>query len=340
MNKICIVIPYFGKWPNWFGFFLKSCEFDPTVNWLIYTDCKTPESHPKNIEFIKSTLNDFNKLASKKLGFEINVRNPYKICDFRPAFGVIFGDYLKGYGFWGHGDLDVIYGNIRRFITDDILKKYDIITSLKEHIVGHFTLFKNTQKINEIFKNEPNYNLVFKSEADYIFDEKRDIALRLVYKKPLKFKTLTIKGMTKLVEELENKNQIKTYFDDLIADASHQHKKFKLIFNKGKLFEEKTNKEFLYFHIHRLKDIVFCQENHNIPDLFYITSKKIFYNEKIRKKEKILRIIKIVKKSIKTSLNDFLGDLGAYLWNNYPKIYYKLKKKGTILMPEQYKINV
>jgi phosphoribosylformimino-5-aminoimidazole carboxamide ribonucleotide (ProFAR) isomerase len=34
LKKICFVIPYFGKWPNCFKFFLKSCEFNQTINWL------------------------------------------------------------------------------------------------------------------------------------------------------------------------------------------------------------------------------------------------------------------------------------------------------------------
>ena len=49
------------------------------------------------------------------------------------------------YDFWGYCDIDLIFGNIRKFITDDILDKYDKILSR-----GHFTLFRNKDSINTI----------------------------------------------------------------------------------------------------------------------------------------------------------------------------------------------
>ena len=33
--------------------------------------------------------------------------------DLRPAYGVLFEEYLDGYDFWGHCDLDVLFGRIR-----------------------------------------------------------------------------------------------------------------------------------------------------------------------------------------------------------------------------------
>ena len=38
--SIAIVLPYFGKLPNYFPLFLESCRKNPTVNWLFYTDCE------------------------------------------------------------------------------------------------------------------------------------------------------------------------------------------------------------------------------------------------------------------------------------------------------------
>jgi hypothetical protein len=29
-------------------------------------------------------------------------------------------DYLKGYDFWGFGDLDLVYGDIRAFLTERV----------------------------------------------------------------------------------------------------------------------------------------------------------------------------------------------------------------------------
>lgn len=37
----------------------------------------------------------------------------------------MFQEYIKDYDFWGHCDADLIFGDIRKFVTDDILNKYD-----------------------------------------------------------------------------------------------------------------------------------------------------------------------------------------------------------------------
>src|ERR1700722_17290835 len=143
LKKICMVMPYFGVWPDYFLFFLKSCEYNPTIDWLFYTNCGAPTSHPDNVRFIKATLEDFNALASKKIAMKIGLQYPYKLCDMRAAYGHIFEDYLQGYDFWGYGDIDLIYGNIRHFFTGEILSRYDIVTGYHTALAGPLTFFKN-----------------------------------------------------------------------------------------------------------------------------------------------------------------------------------------------------
>ena len=107
---------------------------------------------PENVLFKKATLSDFNKLTAKKLKLHTAIDNPYKICDFRPAFGRIFEDNLSDFEFWGYSDLDLVYGNLSHFISLNNLKNFDIITSRSDYVAGHFTLFRNTNNINNLYK--------------------------------------------------------------------------------------------------------------------------------------------------------------------------------------------
>ena len=90
--KIAIIMPYFGKWPKWMSFFLKSCETNKDFNWILYTDCGKPEFLPDNVKIIDATLEGFNDLASTKLGMEIQIKSSYKLCELKPAYGIIFSD--------------------------------------------------------------------------------------------------------------------------------------------------------------------------------------------------------------------------------------------------------
>jgi hypothetical protein len=51
------------------------------------------------------------------------------------------------------------------------LTTYDIISSRKENISGHFNLFKNTPDLNLLYKQVPDYKSLFEQERFMWFDE-------------------------------------------------------------------------------------------------------------------------------------------------------------------------
>ncbi len=169
--KILLINPYFGKFPFWFDAFLLSCEKNPEVTWLVPTDCELPARHPGNVIFVPMTLSELCEDASNRLGVDIKYTRPYKVCDLRPAFGLIFEKYLADYQFWGHCDFDVIFGRIRKFVTDDMLSSCDIISSRRERVAGHFTLYRNSGDINQLFYMHPMWRKAMESEESFYFDE-------------------------------------------------------------------------------------------------------------------------------------------------------------------------
>ena len=116
MYSIAYVVPYFGKFPKGFQFWLLSCKCNPSIDWLIFTDDKTPYDYPENVKVTYWTFDQMKKKAQAIYDFPIFLERPYKLCDFKPAYGEIFADELKDYDFWGHCDIDLVWGNIRNFI--------------------------------------------------------------------------------------------------------------------------------------------------------------------------------------------------------------------------------
>lgn len=168
MKKILIIIPYFGKFPNLFSFWKASAINNPTVNFLLITDNNMKSE--SNIKVINSSLTDIKNKINLLFDFEISLDSPYKLCDYKPAYGFIFKDEIKNYDFWGFGDIDLIYGDIRYFITEDILSKFKCISGW-----GHLTLYKNEEECNSFFRKEINETLnfkdVFSSKKQFVFDE-------------------------------------------------------------------------------------------------------------------------------------------------------------------------
>ena len=168
--KVVSIIPYFGNFPNYFDLFLKSCKNNKEFTWFIFTDNKESYDYPDNVKKIPMTFDECKKLVKSKFDFDISLDNYKKLCDYKVAYGYIFEEYITDFDFWGYCDVDLIWGNLSKFITEDILKKYDKIYSL-----GHLTLYRNTFENNRVFMRKLNgklrYKEVFTSPQGFAFDE-------------------------------------------------------------------------------------------------------------------------------------------------------------------------
>lgn len=167
MKKICIVVPYFGKLPNYFKIWLKSVESNPTIDFLLFLDDKSIYDYPSNVKIVYMQFDNLIEYIQEKFDFEISLKEPYKLCDFKPAYGYIFQDYLKDYDFWGFCDFDIICGNLRRFLNDEVLENDKILD------LGHLSLQKNDPKLNLAFKQNDYYKIVFSQNYNFVFDEKQ-----------------------------------------------------------------------------------------------------------------------------------------------------------------------
>lgn len=266
--KLILIVPYFGKWPVWFPAFLQSCKYNPLVDWIFFTDCDIPEITLDNVFFIPFTSVDFNSLASEKLGFEVKLSRPYKLCDFKPAYGVIFEQYVRNYDFWGCCDIDVVWGDIRKFITDEILNKYDIVTTRRKKIAGHFTLFRNEQKINFAFTRYPNYKDILQSPKSFNFAESK---------------------ITVAIDDLMEKEDVKVYWEKFLLNSANSTKPNPSVlraftnryyWENGKLYDKKTG-EIMYLHFMTWKkSLKACYFDYlNRPISFYISYSHIGLSE-------------------------------------------------------------
>jgi hypothetical protein len=173
-SRICLIVTYFGQFPPYMECVLRSCALNPSIQWLLVTDNHTDYHFPPNVRREFTTLDELRNKFSVVLGFPVSLPVSYKICDFRPAFGVLFQELLANFDFWGHCDLDQIFGDLRRFLRQDVLETHDRIFTR-----GHLSLYRNTDKVNNYFRlNAPNirsFQEVFTDPVHRQFDEWRGI---------------------------------------------------------------------------------------------------------------------------------------------------------------------
>lgn len=173
MNKFAVIIPYFGKFKPSITLFLESCNRNPDVDWLFFTDCQVPSgmSIKQNIRWSMTTLSELHVLAEEKLKKHVTLTRPYKLCDLKPFYGVIFSDYLSGYEYWGYGDTDVIYGQLTAYLSKIHYADYD-----KINWMGHLCFLRNNKKCNYspffTLENTADAEFVLQNEANLGFDER------------------------------------------------------------------------------------------------------------------------------------------------------------------------
>lgn len=205
MYKIGILSAYFGPLPNYVKYWMQSAALNRDIDFYIVNDCM-PIEHPTNVHFISMSLEEFSILASKKIGLQIHLKEAYKCCDFKCAFGMIFEDYLREYDFWGHCDLDLVWGNLRNFLNHNVLSRYDKIYPL-----GHLALYRNNEAMKRAFmlpgSEKGEYDQIFTSDKHYAFDE--------------------LKGIYKILE----KNNIPQYDRYEFADISPVFSRMKIVTN-------------------------------------------------------------------------------------------------------------
>lgn len=169
--SILILIPYFGKWPFWMPLFLKSCEYNPDVNWFLIGDCGEPDELPSNVSYEYSSFSDYCERVSSCLELDFYPDNAYKLCDLKPAYGFIHKEELQGYDFWGFGDLDLIYGNLRDYFTAEKLSKYDLFSTHERRVSGHLCLMRNNERFRNLFRQIPAFHERIQDKQHHALDE-------------------------------------------------------------------------------------------------------------------------------------------------------------------------
>ena len=109
-------------------------------------------------------------MIEQRLGIQCSWSASYKLCDLKPTLGYLHPDLISGYDFWGFGDLDVIYGDIRRVYTEEVFSN-DIISSHAHITAGHLTLVRNTERFNQAFKRVRGWRELLARSDHRGFDE-------------------------------------------------------------------------------------------------------------------------------------------------------------------------
>ena len=170
LPRICVLATYFGPFPPWFGLWAATAGANANIDFLVITD-QLPEGLPRHVRVLSETLDGVKRRIECAAGGPVALARPYKLCDYRPFFGEAFSDVLEGYAYWGHCDIDLIFGDLEGCLASLDLSAYDKFLPL-----GHLFLYRNTDEVNGRWRlplgGKELWRDVIATDDLYAFDER------------------------------------------------------------------------------------------------------------------------------------------------------------------------
>lgn len=171
-SRIAIIVPYFGKFPEYFPVFLKSLKANPLISYHFWTENPRPESAKDidNVFFHNISFKDYCEKVSYELDIDFTIDNPYKLCDVRPFYSYIHRKELSGYDFVGFGDIDLIFGDIQGYI-EPVIDRLDFFSTHADRISGHLCFYRNDENFRNLAFKILNWQSVLSKKDHYGIDE-------------------------------------------------------------------------------------------------------------------------------------------------------------------------
>lgn len=268
MHKIVLLIAYFGPLPAYSRVFFETLRANPKLELILITD-QTLTNVPENVKVWNMSFSALRDQIQSKFDFPICLDRPYKLCDYKPAYGYIFEEALRDCTFWGHCDLDMVLGDVLRFLPESVLDSYDKIYQL-----GHLCLYRNTQENNRRFMQPGgmDYRQVFTTPVICVFDE--------IIGMHKKFEILGIPAYN-----ARDCADISPWYYRFLRVESHLTPEQKVNFNyprqlfyceDGHVYRAAqtdvgiVRDEFNYLHFQK-RDLRFAQPDASLPRAFFIT---------------------------------------------------------------------
>ena len=273
-QKICVIGVYFGKLPNYFQLWLRSCEYNRKISFYLFSDADLSEYViPTNVRCIPYSLEQMREKASEVLGFEAALYQPYKCCDFRPLYGEIFSEYIREFDYWGHCDFDLIWGDLSYYFKLHKVKDYDKFLPL-----GHLSLYRNTVENNRRYRLDGSlcgdYLLAFSNETHRAFDEEMGIGAIFEKHNFSTFRQRIFADISDTYKRYRCARKDKNYRYQVFF--WRDGKDFRAYWEKGEIHEE----EFLYIHFQK-RGYLPVYGDCESTDGFFITNKGFYPLETI-----------------------------------------------------------
>lgn len=216
MDTVDFLLIHNGVLTNW----ARKADCPSNVIWI---DLQSTESFARLLIKTMDEIDDADLAFSRDNMILLLAKHleqfPYALVEFKPALGYIFQEYLESYSHWGYSDLDMLFGDLSRWITPDELTEFDVVTygfgdQHRLYARGQFTFHRNTPRVNTLWR-----------KCEYLSRMDQRFAKILSEKKKFKFESAEGCYSVALLQhyDIRVKYAVKAWTDTQAKDTVYTH---------------------------------------------------------------------------------------------------------------------
>ncbi len=239
-----LILPYFGAFGPWFPLYLHSLATQHTLDLLLLSD-REPPPLPANVRRVEMCLDQVRELATATLGMPVRLYRTRNICDLKPAYGLVFQQFIQEYEYWAFGDEDVLYGDLDRMLAPHLDGSVDMVVPgtssarMQGSTQGHLTILRNHPRTNELAFRDPAYSQVLASQEHWAYDE---TSWR---------HGSDIRSFAKIVQTAEARGNLSIRWG--LPSITHRPRPGRWYRYDGRAICDDTGREILYYHWGRMR---------------------------------------------------------------------------------------
>ena len=120
MRPLVVFTVFFGEMPPWLPLTLRSMELNHNVSFVVIGDAPAPAALPPNVAFETipwaKMQTRLSMLLTPENASSVRYGHPYKANDIKPLAPTLYPHLAAGYEWWAWADLDVIFGDLLKFM--------------------------------------------------------------------------------------------------------------------------------------------------------------------------------------------------------------------------------
>ena len=193
-TSVCLCVLRWGGWPGWMPLVVRQWSVQRAITFMLLSD-ELPMiagPWPRNVRLLNISLNEMRNRLQRAMPPSPHGEPPVrvkrlstfskvvgvsgtnsKISDFKPFLGQVLKDELRGCAFWGYLQEDVLLGNLRSFLTEELLGRIDTISPLAppKWNFGPFMIYRNSPGVTSLPYRSTQWRVVVNERKYLTFDE-------------------------------------------------------------------------------------------------------------------------------------------------------------------------